>query len=140
MSTAAQKPSTGASAMSSVIVKALAAYAIGSTSEKAIEIAKGAMITARAQLEGGWESSRKSARAAVLRMAKRRDGVATRESVNYITRANGAAIEEQVEQLEKKINALSEQLGSQLVAMQREQQQQLAKISELLEKKKPTAN
>lgn len=77
---------------------------------KAQEAAEQALITTRDHLQGGWETTLNSAKAHVKRMMRQRDGIATRESVNYITRANMGDIGRRVGELEEKIDSLKSEL------------------------------
>lgn len=65
-----------------------------------------------------------SAKAHVKRMMRQRDGIATRESVNYITRANMGDLGRRVGELEEKID----ELKSELQGKEDRQEEILAKL------------
>ena len=102
------------------------------TPEKSdLDQARKALEVGASQLRGGWEATQKSAVAAVQRMSRRRDGVATRESVNYITKANMGICVEEMRRSSQEVRELKQQIS--------ELQQQVSALSGLILKSTPAA-
>ena len=77
-------------------------------SERAQKAAREALDATRDQLQGGWKGGLKSAKSAVRRMQRRRDGVATRQAVYHITAAKMGELEQKVEAQNEKIDRMLE--------------------------------